>query len=32
MVLITEIVFFLSGVELSDIHDTKATASYWEVP
>ena len=31
MVLITAIAPFLSGVELSDIHDTE-TASYWEVP
>ena len=32
MVFITAIAPFLSGVELSDIHDTETTAPYWEVP
>ena len=32
MLLITAIAPFLSGVELSDIHDMETTASYWEVP
>ena len=32
MVSITAIAPFLSGVELSDIHDTETTATYWEVP
>ena len=32
MVLITAIAPFLTGVELSDIHDTETTAPYWEVP
>ena len=32
MVLITAIAPFLSGVKLSDIHDTETTAPYWEVP
>ena len=32
MVFITAIAPFLSGVELSDIHDTETTAPYLEVP
>ena len=32
MVLITATAPFLSGVELSDIHDTETTAPYLEVP
>ena len=32
MVLIIAIAPFLTGVELSDIHDTETTAPYWGVP